>query len=51
MAVSNWLKLALDISWTWIALSVLREIYNPDGNYWYIVNRVMQVRNFRLPTP
>lgn len=46
MAVSGWLKLALDISWAWIALSVLRTIYKPDGSYWYIVNRVMQVSIF-----
>ncbi|KAG7093888.1 hypothetical protein E1B28_007527 [Marasmius oreades] len=42
LAVSPWLKLALDISWGWIALSVLRHVYKPPGNYWTIVNRVMQ---------
>jgi hypothetical protein len=45
MAVSGWLKLALDISWMWIALSILRAVYHPPGSYWIIVNRVMQVRN------
>ncbi|KAF9269000.1 hypothetical protein L218DRAFT_916497 [Marasmius fiardii PR-910] len=42
LAVSPWLKLALDISWAWIALSVLRSVYKPPGSYWKIVNRVMQ---------
>ncbi|CAE6495620.1 unnamed protein product, partial [Rhizoctonia solani] len=42
MAVSFWLKLALDISWSWIALSVIRAIVKPPGNYWVYVNRVMQ---------
>ncbi|KAJ7583391.1 Mechanosensitive ion channel-domain-containing protein [Mycena floridula] len=42
MAVSAWLKLALDISWAWISLSVIRAIYHPPGSYWTIVNRVMQ---------
>ncbi|KAG5717960.1 hypothetical protein E4T56_gene1683 [Termitomyces sp. T112] len=42
MAVSGWLKLALDISWAWISLSVIRTIDHPSGNYWVIVNRVMQ---------
>ncbi|KAJ3731772.1 Mechanosensitive ion channel-domain-containing protein [Lentinula guzmanii] len=42
LAVSGWLKLALDISWAWISLSVLRSIYKPSGHYWVIVNRVMQ---------
>ncbi|THU99162.1 hypothetical protein K435DRAFT_828267 [Dendrothele bispora CBS 962.96] len=42
LAVSGWLKLALDISWAWIGLSVLRSVYHPPGNYWVIVNRVMQ---------
>ncbi|KAF8995427.1 Mechanosensitive ion channel-domain-containing protein [Cyathus striatus] len=42
MAVSGWLKLALDISWAWISLSVLRTIYQPSGSYWKIINRVMQ---------
>ncbi|KAI0704350.1 Mechanosensitive ion channel-domain-containing protein [Cytidiella melzeri] len=41
-AVRGWLKLALDVTWAWIALSVIRVIYNPPGNYWIIVNRVMQ---------
>ncbi|KIK60286.1 hypothetical protein GYMLUDRAFT_601421 [Collybiopsis luxurians FD-317 M1] len=42
LAVSGWLKLALDISWAWISLSVLRSVYKPPGNYWLIINRVMQ---------
>ncbi|KAF8597680.1 hypothetical protein BDV93DRAFT_610282 [Ceratobasidium sp. AG-I] len=42
MAVSFWLKLALDISWSWIALSVIRVIVKPPGTYWTIINRVMQ---------
>ncbi|KAH7327668.1 Mechanosensitive ion channel-domain-containing protein [Rhizoctonia solani] len=42
MAVSFWLKLALDISWSWIALSVIRAVVQPPGNYWVYVNRVMQ---------
>ncbi|KAJ4473751.1 Mechanosensitive ion channel-domain-containing protein [Lentinula aciculospora] len=42
LAVSGWLKLALDISWAWISLSVLRSVYKPSGHYWVIVNRVMQ---------
>ncbi|QRV74331.1 transporter, small conductance mechanosensitive ion channel (MscS) family protein [Ceratobasidium sp. AG-Ba] len=42
MAVSFWLKLALDISWAWIALSVIRAIVVPPGSYWVYVNRVMQ---------
>ncbi|KAG6903175.1 hypothetical protein C0995_002718 [Termitomyces sp. Mi166 len=42
MAVSGWLKLALDISWAWISLSVIRTIDHPPGSYWVIVNRVMQ---------
>ncbi|KAL4264922.1 EF-hand domain-containing protein [Pleurotus pulmonarius] len=41
-AVSGWIKLALDISWAWIALSVLREVYKPPGTYWSTINRVMQ---------
>ena len=40
--MAPWLKLALDISWAWIALSVLRSVYKPPGTYWVIVNRVMQ---------
>ncbi|KAG8682823.1 hypothetical protein FRC11_014348, partial [Ceratobasidium sp. 423] len=42
MAVSFWLKLALDISWSWIALSVIRVVVKPPGSYWVYVNRVMQ---------
>ncbi|KAL1717219.1 Mechanosensitive ion channel-domain-containing protein [Schizophyllum commune] len=42
LAISPWLKLLLDVSWMWIALSVIRAVHHPQGNYWYIVNRVMQ---------
>ncbi|TBU30708.1 Mechanosensitive ion channel-domain-containing protein [Dichomitus squalens] len=41
-AVRGWLKLALDITWMWIALSVVRVTYKPPGSYWVIINRVMQ---------
>ncbi|KAI0629228.1 Mechanosensitive ion channel-domain-containing protein [Trametes polyzona] len=41
-AVRGWLKLALDIAWAWIALSVIRSTYQPPGGYWVIINRVMQ---------
>lgn len=43
LAVSAWLKLLLDVSWAWIALSVIRAYYHPPGSYWVIINRVMQV--------
>ncbi|KAJ7245129.1 Mechanosensitive ion channel-domain-containing protein [Mycena haematopus] len=42
LAVKAWLKLALDVSWAWISLSVIRDILTPPGSYWTIVNRVMQ---------
>lgn len=42
MAVKAWLKLALDISWAWISLSVIRAVYQPPGAYWTTINRVMQ---------
>ncbi|KAF8904384.1 Mechanosensitive ion channel-domain-containing protein [Gymnopilus junonius] len=42
MAVKAWLKLALDITWAWVALSVIRAVYRPFGTYWIVVNRVMQ---------
>lgn len=42
MAVLGWLKLTLDVTWAWIALSVIRAVYKPPGSYWTIVNRVMQ---------
>ncbi|TDL20127.1 hypothetical protein BD410DRAFT_821919 [Rickenella mellea] len=42
LAVSGWIKLALDITWSWIALSVIRDAIHPPGTYWVIVNRVMQ---------
>ncbi|EJD08533.1 uncharacterized protein FOMMEDRAFT_74431 [Fomitiporia mediterranea MF3/22] len=41
-AVSGWLKLALDVAWSWIALSVLRAAMHPPGSYWVTINRVMQ---------
>ncbi|EIN06056.1 hypothetical protein PUNSTDRAFT_136850 [Punctularia strigosozonata HHB-11173 SS5] len=41
-AVRAWIKLALDISWAWIALSVIRATVKPPGGYWVIINRVMQ---------
>ncbi|KAG6378714.1 Mechanosensitive ion channel-domain-containing protein [Boletus reticuloceps] len=42
LAVSAWLKLLLDVSWAWIALSMIRIYYKPPGSYWVIINRVMQ---------
>lgn len=33
----------LGVSWAWIALSVIRSIFEPSGSYWTIINRVMQV--------
>ena len=42
-AVSAWVKLALDIAWAWISLSVMRAIYKPPGSYWVYINRTMQV--------
>ncbi|KAG1755550.1 Mechanosensitive ion channel-domain-containing protein [Suillus lakei] len=42
LAVSAWLKLALDISWAWIALSAIMAFYKPPGAYWVIINRAMQ---------
>lgn len=41
MAVSGWLKLALDISWGWVALSVIRSLIHPPGTYWKYVNRAV----------
>ena len=43
MAVSFWLKLALDISWLWIALGVIRAQVRPPGHYWLYVNRTCSV--------
>jgi hypothetical protein len=40
--VLGWLKLALDVTWSWIALSVIRAVYKPQESYWVIINRVMQ---------
>ena len=42
-AVSAWVKLALDIAWAWVALSVIRSTYKPPGTYWAHVNQAMQV--------
>lgn len=47
-AISGWLKLVLGVSWAWIALSVIRSIFEPSGSYWTIINRVMQVRDINL---
>jgi hypothetical protein len=44
MAVKGWLKLALDITWAWVALSVIRAVYQPPYSYWTTINKVMQVR-------
>lgn len=43
-AVSAWVKLALDIAWAWVSLSLMRSIYKPPGSYWVYVNRTTQVR-------
>ncbi|KAG5635826.1 hypothetical protein H0H81_009991 [Sphagnurus paluster] len=42
MAVASWLTLTLDITWAWISLSVIRAVNHPPGNYWVIINRVVQ---------
>ncbi|KAK7030742.1 calcium channel [Favolaschia claudopus] len=42
LAVKTWLKVALDVSWAWISLSVIRGVTKPPGSYWTVVNRVMQ---------
>ncbi|KAF9039670.1 hypothetical protein BDZ89DRAFT_945114 [Hymenopellis radicata] len=42
LAVSGWLKFALDISWAWIALSIIRAVNKPPGSYWPTINQVMQ---------
>ncbi|EMD38841.1 hypothetical protein CERSUDRAFT_92875 [Gelatoporia subvermispora B] len=44
-AVKGWFKLALDITWMWIALSGIRAAYKPTGSYWTIINRIMQETN------
>jgi hypothetical protein len=46
MAVSAWIKVVLDVTWAWVALSVIRAIYHPPQQYWVIINRVMQVSIF-----
>lgn len=47
MAVTGWLELALNISWMWIVLSVIRGILHPPGSYWMYINRAMQVNSLR----
>ncbi|KAF9653327.1 hypothetical protein BDM02DRAFT_3087350 [Thelephora ganbajun] len=42
IAVSAWVKFALDIVWAWVSLSVTRGIPEPPGAYWVYVNRAMQ---------
>ncbi|KAF8673852.1 hypothetical protein AX14_005320 [Amanita brunnescens Koide BX004] len=42
VAVSGWLKLVLDVSWAWIALSIITAAYQPSGYYWVVIDRVMQ---------
>lgn len=41
-AVLGWLKLTLDVSWSWIALSLIRAVYKPPQSYWPVLNRVME---------
>jgi hypothetical protein len=48
MAVMPWLKLLLDIAWALIALSILQAVYSPEGSYWTIISRVMQVRSLHF---
>ena len=44
------LKLTLDVATFWIALSLMRGILHPPGNYWVYMNRTVSVctsqRNF-----
>ncbi|KIY66418.1 hypothetical protein CYLTODRAFT_423451 [Cylindrobasidium torrendii FP15055 ss-10] len=42
VAVSGWLKLVLDVSWSWIALGIIRTILKPEQSYWVTLNRVLQ---------
>ncbi|KAG8944251.1 hypothetical protein FRC00_010683, partial [Tulasnella sp. 408] len=42
MAISFWLKLALDVSGMWVALSLIRKILQPPGRYWTTINEIMQ---------
>lgn len=42
MAISFWLKLALDVSGMWVALSLIRKILSPPGRYWTTINEIMQ---------
>ncbi|KIJ55555.1 hypothetical protein M422DRAFT_57924 [Sphaerobolus stellatus SS14] len=39
LAVTFWLKVALDSAALWITLSVVRGILKPPGSYWAYVNR------------
>ncbi|KAG2015905.1 hypothetical protein CC2G_009127 [Coprinopsis cinerea AmutBmut pab1-1] len=43
MAVRLYFKLVLDVTWAWVALSVIRAVYHPPGSYWKIINQLMQV--------
>ena len=45
MAVKSWLKLLLDIVWALVSLSILHAVYQPQGSYWTIISRVVQVRS------
>jgi len=50
MAVKGWLKLALDITWAWVALSVIRAVYRPSHYYWVTINQVMQASRLYCAT-
>lgn len=43
MAIKLYFKIALDVVWTWVALSVIRLLYRPPGRYWQTLNQLMQV--------
>lgn len=36
------MKLVLDVSWSWIALGIIRTILKPQQSYWVTLNRVLQ---------
>ncbi|KAJ7707168.1 hypothetical protein B0H16DRAFT_1265701, partial [Mycena metata] len=40
LAVKDWLKLILDISWAWISLSVISAVEKPPGSYWLFLRFV-----------
>ncbi|KAH6914178.1 Mechanosensitive ion channel-domain-containing protein [Coprinopsis sp. MPI-PUGE-AT-0042] len=42
MAIKLYFKIALDVVWTWVALSVIRLVYHPPGRYWRTINQLMQ---------